>query len=74
MAHEAAAKQFSFRLSDSLVQRVEQCREGLQATGLEVNRADVVRLLLKHALNATHCDHRALLGEGPPRKRSRRKH
>ena len=71
MAQEAAAKQFSFRLPESLVDRVEECRRGLQDAGLEVNRADVVRLLLKHALDATHCDHRALLGKRSSRKRGR---
>ena len=50
-----ASKQFSFRLPEPLVQRVEECAEEMRANGLEVTRADVVRLLLNHALNATKC-------------------
>jgi hypothetical protein len=59
-----AAKQFSFRLPVGLVDRVEQCMDHLHATGLEVTRADVVRMLLKHALDATHCKVERLLGGG----------
>jgi hypothetical protein len=73
MAHEAAAKQFSFRLPEGLVDRVENCMIQLQAAGLEVTRADVVRLLLKHALDSTHCKLELLLGgrraKGNARKR-----
>jgi hypothetical protein len=53
MGHEEAGKQFSFRLPEGLIERVERCTEDLQATGLEVTRTGVVRLLLKHALDAT---------------------
>jgi hypothetical protein len=42
-------------LPEGLVQRVEACAEEMRANGLEVTRADVVRLLLNHALNATKC-------------------
>jgi hypothetical protein len=49
------AKQFSFRLPEGLVNRVEECAEQMRATGLEVTRADVVRLLLNHALDTTQC-------------------
>ena len=62
MAHEEAAKQFSFRLPEALMERVEQCMTELRETGLEVTRADVVRLLLKHALDATQCKIGILLG------------
>jgi Arc/MetJ-type ribon-helix-helix transcriptional regulator len=62
MAHEVAAKQFSFRLPDALVERVEQCVTELREAGLEVTRADVVRLLLRHALDATQCKIDRLLG------------
>jgi hypothetical protein len=50
-----SSKQFSFRLPEALVQRVEQCAQEMRQSGLEVTRADVVRLLLKHALDATDC-------------------
>jgi hypothetical protein len=69
MANEEAAKQFSFRLPDSLVERVEQCMAALRAAGLDVTRADVVRLLLKHALDATHCKIELLLGKPGSKKR-----
>jgi hypothetical protein len=55
---QEASKQFSFRLPEALVER---------AAGLEVTRADVVRMLLKHALDATHCRVDLLLGR--PRAR-----
>jgi hypothetical protein len=70
---EQAAKQFSFRLPVGLVDRVEQCMEHLQANGLEVNRADVVRMLLKHALDTTQCKIERLLGGGAPKERARKK-
>lgn len=70
MSQEAAAKQFSFRLPEGLVERVEGCTEEIRATGLEVTRADVVRLLLKHALDTTHCKLELLFGKRP-RKRKR---
>ena len=73
MAQEEAAKQFSFRLPEGLVQRVEACREGLLAAGLDVNRADVVRLLLKHALDATHCKVDLLFRKSGAGTRPRRK-
>jgi hypothetical protein len=62
LSEEQAAKQFSFRLPVGLVSRVEECREGMQNAGLDVTRADVVRLLLKHALDTTHCKLELLLG------------
>jgi Arc/MetJ-type ribon-helix-helix transcriptional regulator len=52
----AVTKQFSFRLSDSLVERIEKCMSKIREAGLYVNRADVVRILLQHALDDTHCD------------------
>lgn len=73
MAHEEAARQFSFRLPEGLVERVERCRAELQASGLEVTRADVVRLLLKHALDATHCNMSLLFGGGRSRGRARKR-
>ena len=71
MAEQEAAKQFSFRLPEGLVVRVERCMTELQEAGLEVTRADVVRLLLKHALDATHCETARLLGRGRPRSKKR---
>ena len=65
-----ASKQFSFRLPKSLVERVEQCADGIRASGLEVTRADVVRLLLNHALESTQCNLNRLL-RAPPAKKSR---
>lgn len=56
-----ASKQFSFRLPEDLIERVEQCTEGMRAKGLEVTRADVVRLLLNHALDTTKCKLNLLL-------------
>lgn len=49
------SKQFSFRLPENLVDRVESCVVEMRESGLDVSRTDVVRLLLKHALDATHC-------------------
>jgi Arc/MetJ-type ribon-helix-helix transcriptional regulator len=73
MAHEEAARQFSFRLPEQLVERVESCMTELRASGLEVTRADVVRLLLKHALDATHCRIELLLGNAASKKGARRR-
>ena len=55
MAQSDASKQFSFRLPEALVEQVEACADHIRAQGLEVTRADVVRLLLRHALAATKC-------------------
>jgi Arc/MetJ-type ribon-helix-helix transcriptional regulator len=55
MVQAEASKQFSFRLPGELVDRVEQCMDSMRAKGLDVSRADVVRLLLNHALAATDC-------------------
>jgi hypothetical protein len=71
MADTVVAKQFSFRLPEDLVARVEGCVEKFRASGLELTRADVVRLLLKHALDATRCKLPLLLGRHSP-KRPRR--
>ncbi|HEY4012851.1 MAG TPA: hypothetical protein VGM06_05915 [Polyangiaceae bacterium] len=73
MAHEEAAKQFSFRLPEGLVARVERCMADLQASGLDVTRADVVRLLLKHGLDATHCKLDLMLGGKASKKRPRKR-
>jgi hypothetical protein len=72
MAQEQAARQFSFRLPEGLVERVERCTEEMREAGLEVTRADVVRLLLKHALDATHCKVELLFGGSGRKRRARR--
>ena len=63
-----ASRQFSFRLPKSLVERVEQCADEMRATGLEVTRADVVRLLLNHALETTKCNLNRLLRTQPTKR------
>jgi hypothetical protein len=73
MSREETAKQFSFRLPEGLVNRVEDCAEGLRASGLDVTRTDVVRMLLKHALDATHCDLDLLLGRRTKKARPRKR-
>jgi len=70
MTHEVeASRQFSFRLPPSLVERVEGCADHLRAAGLEVTRADVVRLLINHALETTHCQLEQLLRPGAMKAR-----
>ena len=68
-----AAKQFSFRLPETLVERVERCVDQMRASGLEVSRADVVRLLLNHALDATNCKLDLLLNSRPGKQGRRRR-
>jgi hypothetical protein len=72
MAHQEASKQFSFRLPEGLVHRVERCANDIRASGLDVTRADVVRLLLKHALDTTNCRLDLLLGHNKSAKKARR--
>lgn len=67
------SKQFSFRLPEGLVDRVEDCADQMRASGLDVTRADVVRLLLNHALDATHCKLNLLLQRRPVAKARKRK-
>lgn len=68
-----AARQFSFRLPEELVERVETCVQAIRANGLEVTRADVVRLLLNHALDATKCRINLLLRPSQSRKPQQRR-
>jgi Arc/MetJ-type ribon-helix-helix transcriptional regulator len=65
------SKQFSFRLPENLVDRVESCVVQMRESGLEMSRTDVVRLLLKHALDATDCKLERLLHSpsGKPKRR-----
>jgi hypothetical protein len=68
-----ASKQFSFRLPETLVERVDECTHHMRDTGLDVSRADVVRLLLTHALDATRCQiERLLRAPKATRKRKRK--
>lgn len=68
-----ASRQFSFRLPEDLVQRVEECAHAIRANGLEVTRADVVRLLLNHALDATKCKLSLLLRPPANRRQPQRR-
>jgi hypothetical protein len=68
-----AAKQFSFRLPEALVDRVEACAKTMRTTGLDVTRADVVRLLLTHALDTTRCNLDLLLRPRPAKKTAKRR-
>ncbi len=67
-----ASKQFSFRLPETLVERVEHCAHAMRSSGLDVTRADVVRLLLNHALDSTNCNLNLLLRSPSPKESSRR--
>jgi hypothetical protein len=60
-----ASRQFSFRLPQDLVDRVEECADSIRVKGLDVTRADVVRLLLNHALETTKCNLSRLLRSQP---------
>lgn len=50
---ERATKQLSFRLPKPLVDKVDRCVRDCENNGLDLTRADVVRLLLNYALSAT---------------------
>jgi hypothetical protein len=67
-----ATKQFSFRLPETLVERVEHCAREMRESGLDVTRADVVRLLLNHALDTTQCKMSRLLRSPSARKSTSR--
>jgi hypothetical protein len=71
MSDEATARQFSFRLPEPLVERLERCTKALRTAGLDVTRADVVRMLLRHALEATHCKLDLLIGGAASKKKTR---
>ncbi len=58
------AKQYTFRLPEALVARVDECLTRIQRSGLTVTRTDVVRMLIKHALDTVHCDANELLSGG----------
>ena len=69
-----ASKQFSFRLPEALVERVEHCADEMRASGLDVTRSDVVRLLLNHGLDATKSKLNLLLRPPSARESSHRAH
>jgi hypothetical protein len=73
VAQTNVLKQFSFRLPEALVEQVEHCADHIRAQGLEVTRADVVRLLLKHSLEATRCRLDLLLRRAPDEKPRKKK-
>ena len=70
MTQLETTRQFSFRLPVTLVDRVEACLDRIRVTGLDVTRADVVRLLLTYALDTTDCSLEMLL---KPRRTPKRK-
>jgi hypothetical protein len=68
----ALTKQLTFRLPQTLVDRVEDCVTSIQEkSGMNVTRADVVRLLLTRALDSAGCDLQQLFA-APPKARRRR--
>lgn len=74
MEEHGASKQLSFRLPEALVLRVDQCTNDLRAAGLDVTRADVVRMLLKHALDQTECRIERLFALRQGKKTTRPRH
>jgi hypothetical protein len=68
--HSEPTIQMAFRLPKTLVGRIEGCVARLRRTGLDIKRADVVRMLLAHALDNGGCalTRMLALGEGTPTK------
>jgi hypothetical protein len=67
----AQTKQLTFRLPEALIDRVEDCVARIQTkSGFNVTRADVVRMLLTHALDDAACDLTRLFNP-PTRTRKR---
>jgi Arc/MetJ-type ribon-helix-helix transcriptional regulator len=58
---EQPSKQYTFRLPDKLVKRIDECLERIRGSGLTVSRTDVVRMLITHALDTVRCDVKELL-------------
>ena len=66
-------KQLTFRLPEALIARVEDCVSRIQVqSGFNVTRADVVRMLLTHALDDAACDLQRLLNPRRAKKREPR--
>ena len=67
MLEDTATRQLTFRFPEALIERVDDCVRHLHTSGLRLTRADVVRLLVHHALTETDCDLRRLLdAKAPP--------
>jgi hypothetical protein len=62
-------KQLSFRLPKPLVDRVDRCVRESEASGLDLTRADVVRLLLNYALAETDGKLSHLIERKAPKRR-----
>jgi Arc/MetJ-type ribon-helix-helix transcriptional regulator len=73
MTQSEPSKQFSFRLPESMVEQIEECAANIREQGLDVNRADVVRLLLSHSLETTKCQLELLLRQNWPKSPARRR-
>ena len=59
-------KQYTFRLPQTLVDRVDRCLEQMRRSGLSVNRTDIVRMLITRGLNSIRrCDPGELLSAPP---------
>lgn len=65
------SKQLAFRLPESLIADVERVGAELAAVGLNLPRAEVVRLLLTRAIEATADDPQKLLKPAKGAKRRR---
>ncbi len=61
-------KQLSFRLPKPLVDRVDRCVRESEESGLDLTRADVVRLLLNYALAETDGRLSQLIERKPKRR------
>ena len=59
--------QLSLRLPNSLVRRIEECVARIRHhSGLDVTRADVMRMLLSHAVDVCSGDVRRLFKRNDP--------
>jgi hypothetical protein len=61
-------RQYTFRLPERLVARIDECLEQLRRSGLSVNRSDTVRMLIARGLETTHCNADELLGSSELQK------
>lgn len=55
-------RQVAFRLPHELIERIEHCERTIETIGLNLSRTDLVKLLLKYALDCSQCDITVLLG------------
>lgn len=71
---EEVTRQLTFRLPETLIERVEDCLTRMQQkSGINLTRADVVRMLLTHALDEAACDVKRLFSPSPQPPSQRRK-